>query len=100
MQLRRRSGSGARLARLSGLANFILPGGTPAAADLHVARAVCRRAERRVTTLAHAEAVIPLIPAYLNRLADLLFVAARYVNHAAGIPDAVWSPAEAPEGSG
>jgi cob(I)alamin adenosyltransferase len=114
-----RSGSGARLPRLSSqdvtdleraidrielglpeLANFILPGGTAAAAGLHVARAVCRRAERRVTTLARTEAVIPLIPAYLNRLADLLFVAARYANHAAGIPDAVWSRAEAADGAG
>jgi cob(I)alamin adenosyltransferase len=74
------------------LTNFILPGGTAAAADLQAARAVCRRAERRVTTLRRAEGVIPAVCAYLNRLADLLFVAARYANHAAGIPDVLWAP--------
>jgi cob(I)alamin adenosyltransferase len=73
------------------LRNFILPGGTAAAAALHVARAVCRRAERRVATLSRAEGVVPVVPAYLNRLGDLLFVAARYANHAAGTADSVWS---------
>jgi cob(I)alamin adenosyltransferase len=115
-----RSGPGSRLPRLSDpdvteleraidriesalpeLANFILPGGTTAAAELHMARAICRRAERRVTTLARAEEVIPLIPAYLNRLGDLLFVAARLTNHAAGVPDVIWSRAEVrPDGAG
>jgi cob(I)alamin adenosyltransferase len=80
-------------AGLPELANFILPGGTTAAAELHMARAICRRAERRVTTLARAEELLPLIPAYLNRLGDLLFVAARLTNHAAGIPDTIWSRA-------
>src|SRR5262245_26348879 len=65
------------------LRNFILPGGTCAAAALHVARGVCRRAERRVATLNSAESVVPIVSAYLNRLADLLFVAARYANNAA-----------------
>lgn len=78
-------------ARLPELRNFILPGGPPAAAQLHQARAVCRRAERRVTTLSRGEKVIPVVPAYLNRLADLLFVAARYASHAAGAPDVVWT---------
>ncbi|HTT53927.1 MAG TPA: cob(I)yrinic acid a,c-diamide adenosyltransferase [Streptosporangiaceae bacterium] len=73
------------------LRNFILPGGQPGAAQLHEARASCRRAERRVTTLRRTEDVAPEVPAYLNRLADLLFVAARYANHAAGVPDVVWS---------
>jgi cob(I)alamin adenosyltransferase len=73
------------------LRNFILPGGTPAAAALHVARGVCRQAERRVAALGRAEGVVPAVPAYLNRLADLLFVAARYANHAAGLTDTVWS---------
>jgi cob(I)alamin adenosyltransferase len=73
------------------LRNFILPGGTAAAAALHVARGVCRRAERRVATLNRVESVVPVVPAYLNRLADLLFVAARHANNAAGIPDAIWS---------
>jgi cob(I)alamin adenosyltransferase len=73
------------------LRNFILPGGTPSAAALHIARGMCRRAERRVTTLSEAEGAIPVAPAYLNRLSDLLFVAARYANDAAGVPDVVWS---------
>jgi cob(I)alamin adenosyltransferase len=72
------------------LRNFILPGGTPAAADLHVARAVCRRAERRVATLRKAEEVSPAVGQYLNRLADLLFVLARHVNHEAGVADVAW----------
>ena len=73
------------------LRNFILPGGCPAAAALHVARGVCRRAERHVATLSRTGNVIPTVPAYLNRLADLLFVAARYANNAAGIADVIWS---------
>ncbi|MGN6795048.1 MAG: cob(I)yrinic acid a,c-diamide adenosyltransferase [Streptosporangiaceae bacterium] len=77
--------------QLPELRNFILPAGTPGAAALHVARGVCRRAERRVATLNRAEGVVPVVPAYLNRLADLLFVAARYANSASGVPDAVWS---------
>ncbi|HEX5113884.1 MAG TPA: cob(I)yrinic acid a,c-diamide adenosyltransferase [Pseudonocardiaceae bacterium] len=78
--------------KLPELKNFILPGGTPAAADLHVARAVCRRAERRVAALGRdeAEQVGPAVGAYLNRLADLLFVLARYVNHEAGVADVAW----------
>ena len=73
------------------LRNFILPGGAPSGAALHVARGMCRRAERRVATLSQAEDTAAMVPAYLNRLADLLFVAARYANHAAGVPDVVWS---------
>jgi cob(I)alamin adenosyltransferase len=73
------------------LRNFILPGGTTAAAALHVARGACRRAERRVATLSQAEGIVSAVPAYLNRLADMLFVAARYANHAAGVADTVWS---------
>jgi cob(I)alamin adenosyltransferase len=79
--------------RLPELRNFILPGGTPAAAHLHVARAVCRRAERRVVALGHAEEAGEVgehVLAYLNRLADLLFVVARYVNDAAGVDDVIW----------
>jgi len=77
--------------RLPELRNFILPAGSGAAAALHVARGICRRAERRIATLNRIEGVVPVVPAYLNRLADLLFVAGRYANAAAGIPDAVWS---------
>ena len=72
------------------LTNFILPGGSPLAAGLHHARVVCRRAERRTVTLAHAEAVNPLIIQYLNRLSDLLFVLARAANHRRRVPDVVW----------
>jgi cob(I)alamin adenosyltransferase len=79
-------------ARLPELRNFILPGGTEIAARLHLARAVCRRAERRVTTLRRNEDVSPDVCVYLNRLGDLLFVLARYVNHIAGTADIIWAP--------
>jgi cob(I)alamin adenosyltransferase len=79
-------------ARLPELRNFIVPGGTEAAARLHLARAVCRRAERRLTTLRRNEAVSPNVFAYLNRLSDLLFVLARYVSHVAGADDIIWAP--------
>lgn len=77
-------------ARLPPLAAFILPGGTPKAAALHLARTVCRRAERSVVALARAEAVPPIIVVYLNRLSDLLFVLARRANADAGRPDVAW----------
>ncbi|RMH17859.1 MAG: cob(I)yrinic acid a,c-diamide adenosyltransferase [Acidobacteria bacterium] len=72
------------------LANFILPGGTPAAAQLHVARAVCRRAEREVIALARQEAVGEHVVPYLNRLSDALFVMARYDNRQRGEDDVLW----------
>lgn len=71
------------------LRRFILPGGSAAGAQLHVARTVCRRAERRVVALG-PEAVEPAVVVYLNRLSDLLFVAARVANHRAGIPEVEW----------
>ena len=79
-------------ARLPKLDTFILPGGSRAAAALHLARAVCRRAERRTITLADLpqEHVSPLAVVYLNRLSDLLFVLARYVNAEAGLGDVRW----------
>lgn len=71
---------------LAPLKNFILPGGSAAAAHLHLARTVCRRAERLVIGgESHRPAVI-----YLNRLSDWLFVAARYANHVLGVPDVPW----------
>jgi cob(I)alamin adenosyltransferase len=76
---------------LPALQNFVVPGGSTAGAALHVARAACRRAERRVATLSQTEGTVAVVPAFLNRLADLLFVAARYANHAAGFADVVWS---------
>jgi cob(I)alamin adenosyltransferase len=80
-----------RLTALQGpLENFILPGGSEGAARLHVARAVCRRAERAVVALAGTEAVNPLIGTYLNRLSDALFVMAREENRLRGVPDVLW----------
>lgn len=78
-------------AGLAELAEFIMPGGTMAAAQLHVARTVCRRAERRLVTLMEEpdEDVSPLLLAYLNRLGDLLFVLARAANAAKGKADRV-----------
>lgn len=76
------------------LRSFILPGGSPAAAGLHLARAVSRRAERLVVHLAHQddEHVPTDLLVYLNRLSDLLFVLARAVNHRAGVADVPWNP--------
>ena len=71
------------------LRRFILPGGAPAGALLHLARTVCRRAERRVIGLG-AGAVDAILVVYLNRLSDLLFVMARAVNHRAGVPETEW----------
>lgn len=72
------------------LENFILPGGTIGSAQLHVARTVCRRAERIVTTLAKEEAIGGFVLAYLNRLSDALFVMARYENHQRGVAEPLW----------
>ena len=77
-------------ATLSPLKNFILPGGALKAAALHVARTVCRRAERSVVTLSRDQPINPVIIHYLNRLSDLLFVLARAVNKQAGRPDIPW----------
>ena len=72
--------------------HFILPAGTAGASHLHHARAVCRRAERRVVTLARRSAVDPDVLRYLNRLSDYLFAAARLENHRAGKGDVEWRP--------
>lgn len=72
------------------LRHFILPGGSVPAALLHVARTVCRRTERRVVTLFHAEPGNAHIITYLNRLGDLLFVMARAVNAGEGVEDVIW----------
>ncbi|MCU0675189.1 MAG: cob(I)yrinic acid a,c-diamide adenosyltransferase [Myxococcota bacterium] len=76
---------------LAPLQNFVLPGGTLAAAHFHLARTVCRRAERRVVALESEDAPRPIVVRYLNRLSDLLFVLARLANHRAGVPDVPWS---------
>ncbi len=77
---------------LAPLRHFVLPGGTSKAAALHLARTVCRRAERAVVRLAREEPVAgsARILVYLNRLSDLLFVLARQANHRAGRPDVAW----------
>ena len=77
-------------AELPELRAFILPGGHPAAASLHYARTVVRRAERRTATVSHTETINPQVAVYLNRLSDLLFVLARAVNAAAGVQDPEW----------
>jgi cob(I)alamin adenosyltransferase len=77
-------------AELPALKDFILPGGLRAAALCHQARAVCRRAERRLTTLARHADINPASRHYLNRLSDLLFVMSRSLNRHAGVPDVLW----------
>lgn len=72
------------------LENFVLPGGTPAASALHLARTVCRRAERLVVQLTRAEPIGASVLPYLNRLSDLLFVLARSANRLAGHADVLW----------
>jgi cob(I)alamin adenosyltransferase len=77
--------------RLAPLKSFVLPGGTPAAAALHLARTICRRAEREAVALAERELVAAESLKYLNRLSDLLFVAARFANDE-GRADVLWAP--------
>ena len=87
-------------AGLEPLKEFILPGGSRGAALCHLARAVCRRAERRVVSLASAEALSPYCQQYLNRLSDLLFVLSRVLNRRAGQPDVPWRKDPGPGQSG
>lgn len=76
--------------KLETLQNFVLPGGSTGAAGLHVARTICRRAERNLVTLASHEEVGTFTVRYLNRLSDALFVMARYENALKGMPDVLW----------
>jgi len=82
--------------RLTALAppmkNFVLPGGTAGAAHGHLARTICRRAEREVVALAHEEPLDPAVLRYLNRLSDWLFALARAENAVAGVADIEWVP--------
>ncbi|MDQ3262743.1 MAG: cob(I)yrinic acid a,c-diamide adenosyltransferase [Myxococcota bacterium] len=78
--------------QLPKMTHFILPGGTAAASSLHVARTVCRRAERRVIPLVRDGQVTPAVVVYLNRLSDLLFTMARVANARAGVQDVLWIP--------
>jgi cob(I)alamin adenosyltransferase len=100
--LRMTAGQAARLekeidtlnAQLAPLRSFVLPGGHPAAAFLHQARTICRRAERLMVALRHAgnEPVSAAALAYVNRLSDFLFVAGRWANHVSGAGDVLWEP--------
>ena len=77
-------------AELPPLRNFILPGGTETASRLHIARTVCRRVERLLAAFALERPIPAVIPTYLNRLSDWLFVHARFANHRAGVADVPW----------
>jgi cob(I)alamin adenosyltransferase len=79
-----------------GLDSFVLPGGGIAAGLLHVARTVCRRAERRLVSLDAIEPVDPDLVAFVNRGSDFLFAAARHANHVGGIADVEWDPRRPP----
>lgn len=81
---------------LEPLKNFILPGGCRCVAAAHLARSVCRRAERRYLTLANHEAVNEQAPIYLNRLSDLLFVMARTIARQEKTPEVLWAPKPKP----
>ena len=75
---------------LAPLQHFVLPGGSQAGAALHLARTVCRRAERQVVSLSQQKTLSPLPLIYLNRLSDFLFVLARYLNHQSKSPEILW----------
>jgi len=77
---------------LAPLTHFILPGGCPAGAALHLARSVCRRAERGIVRSMETESISEQVLIYLNRLSDLLFVLARHENRKAGTKETIWSP--------
>jgi cob(I)alamin adenosyltransferase len=79
-------------AMLPPLTSFVLPAGSPAASALHLARTVCRRAERAVVAVQGSAEVRAELVYYLNRLSDLLFVMARHQNQHAGVPDVAWAP--------
>jgi len=78
-------------ADLPTLQNFILPGGTVLSAHIHIVRSICRRVERQVVALSQTQNVDKQIIQYLNRLSDLFFVMARFINRKDNVPDVVWS---------
>ena len=82
-------------AELAPLRSFVLPGGTRLNAELHIARTVCRRAERRLVAMARQEEVPAVAIQYLNRLSDALFVWSRWVNHVLGAAEVLWEPNQA-----
>ncbi len=77
---------------LPALKHFVLPGGSLAASSIHLARTICRRAERRTVSLHHNDSINPETVVYLNRLSDLLFVMARWLNFKAGVVEEAWKP--------
>lgn len=85
---------------LAPLASFVLPGGSRANAELHLARTVCRRAERRCVALSRESAVDPMAIAYLNRLSDALFVWSRWASRLLGASETLWEPNRAASGEG
>ena len=85
-------------AELPGLKSFVLPGGTRLNAELHVARTICRRAERLTVALARTEETPPETVQYLNRLSDALFVWSRWASHIMGVPEVLWEPNRAASG--
>ena len=85
-------------AHLAPLRSFVLPGGTRLNAELHVTRTICRRAERLLVAFAREESVPPEVIPYLNRLSDAMFVWSRWVNHALGVPEALWEPNQSASG--
>jgi cob(I)alamin adenosyltransferase len=86
-------------AQLPALRNFILPGGSPQAAQLHLARTICRRVEREIVRLGHDRRVsdVSHIVIFLNRLSDMLFVMARYANLELGVADTTWGTPRTPQ---
>ena len=76
------------------LHNFILPSGTTASSALHIARAICRRAERNIITLHQISAINPIVLMHINRLSDVLFVMARYINFEGEHQEIIWKPAD------
>jgi cob(I)alamin adenosyltransferase len=81
----------AAVAQLPALRTFVLPGGSELASRLHIARTICRRAERRLVQFAADRPVSPTILTYLNRLSDWLFVQARHANQQSGVADIPWT---------
>ena len=81
--------------RVPKMRSFILPGGSEAASRCHVARTVCRRAERKITALSRESEVDPEVIGFINRLSDYLFIAARYLNFIQGVEDVAWQKCEA-----
>ncbi len=82
--------------QLPALKHFILPGGSAAVSAAHLARTICRRAERRCVSLSHDSEVDPLILLYLNRLSDYFFVLARWIGAQEGVAEIKWTPRESP----